>query len=131
MATENNLGCWVPITLAAIVWFFLPASWFWHLWYSVEYSVATDQVDWKAKPSDCDWGRAPLGEKGCHYEKTVTAFNAAGDVVGGEDAPTYGTDAQTGKPTISYDKGKTWAWAHTAPDLTVKRVQIGWVKMTD
>jgi hypothetical protein len=35
---------------------------------------------------------APLGEKGCHYKKSVIGFNAAGDVVVGLNDMVYGTD---------------------------------------
>jgi hypothetical protein len=139
MAQKENefpLGGFVVlIILALIVWFTLPSGWTDPINYSTEYSVKTDQVHWNDKPTDCDWGHAPLGAKGCHYQKTVTAYKAAGDVVAGDNAPKYGHDTNTGKPIISYDNGRTWAWlpadAPATPDLTVKRVEIDWVKVTD
>jgi hypothetical protein len=78
--------------------------------------------------------RAPLGGKGCHYEKTVTAYNAAGIPIGGDDAITYGRDDKTGKPTFSLDGGKTWDWLPPdapAPDRKVVKVQVGWKKVAD
>jgi hypothetical protein len=133
---ESSLGGLVVlIVLALIVWFILPDRWTDPLWYSVKYSVNTDQVHWNARPTECDWGHAPLGDKGCQFKKTVNAFNAVGEVVGGDDAPKYGNDTKTGKPIISYDKGKTWAWlpvdAPAAPDLRIKRIEIDWAKVTD
>jgi len=123
------------LLLSVVAWFFLPDSWTDPLEYSMEYSINFDQVHWNDKPTDCDFIHAPLGIKGCHYRKTVTAHNAAGYSVAGDDAPIYGNDTNTGKPIISYDKGKNWAWladdAPKVPDLKVKRVDIGWVKVTD
>jgi hypothetical protein len=120
---------------ALIIWFILPNRWTDLIVYSTVYSVSTRQVHWNDKPTDCDWGHAPLGDKGCHYKKSVTAYNAAGNVVAGDDAPTYGKDTKTGKPIISYDNGKTWTWlpedAPTASDLQVKSVDIGWIKVTE
>lgn len=76
---------------------------------------------------------APLGNKECHYEAAVTAYNAAGDLVGGDDAPKYSHDTKTGKPIISWDDGKTWVWFARAdiPDQKVKSVIVTWSKVTD
>jgi hypothetical protein len=140
MATKNNdgSGCFVVVLalLGLFVWFFiLPARWTDPIQYSMEYSINSDQVHWTPEPTDCDFIHAPLGAKGCHYKKTVTAYNAAGYAVAGDDAAKWGHDTNTGKPIISYDNGKTWAWlpadAPTTPDLTVKMVEIDWVKVTD
>jgi hypothetical protein len=133
---EGSLGGFIVlIILALIIWFILPASWTDPILYSMEYSINSGQVHWNAKPTDCDFIHAPLGDKACHYKKTVTAYDAAGYVVAGDDAPKYGHDTNTGKPIISYDNGKSWNWLPTdapaTPDLTVKRVEIDWVKVTD
>jgi hypothetical protein len=116
-----------------IAWIAAPGSWTNALWYAAEYRVGTSQVHVSTRPTDCDWGRAPLGDKGCYYNATVAAYNAVGDVVGGDNAPRYGRDTKTGKPIVSYDHGKTWAWfdGPTVPDLTVKTVDVEWVKLTD
>ena len=98
-----------------------------------KYSVPFDQVHTSNKPSDCDWRRAPLGRKGCHYKATVQGFNAAGNLVAGEYAPKYGNDVRTGKPIVSSDGGKTWIWslADAIPDRTVKTIRVEWVKVTE
>jgi hypothetical protein len=71
----------------------LLAKWFWGLvvigivgyvlwfgptvaWYSVEYWVSPDKVYVDSKPTDCDFWRAPMGTKGCHYEEVVFAHKA-------------------------------------------------------
>ena len=142
MTTKNDgdaWGClWGLVILAAlgwVIWYILPTSWTDPLLYSMEYSVNMDQVHRNPRPSDCDWGHAPLGDKGCHYKKTVAAYNAGGYLVAGDDAPRYSNDKNTGNPTISYDNGKTWSFlpedAPRTPDLKVTRVEVGWVKVED
>ena len=76
------------------------------LWYSIEYGVGFDDVRTDPKPSDCDFMRAPLGDKGCGYKAYVQVFNADGVVVGGLNAPMFGTDTKTAKPILSYDGGE-------------------------
>jgi hypothetical protein len=39
--------------------------------YSFIYHVNATQVHSDSKPKDCEWDFAPLGVKGCHYEKRV------------------------------------------------------------
>lgn len=97
------------------------------------YAVSPGRIQIEPKPTDCDFMRAPLGEKGCHYDETVTAYNAEGDVVGGDNAPRYSNDTKTGKPIISWDNGKTWEWlaADHVPDQTIKTLQVTWHKVTD
>jgi hypothetical protein len=46
------------------------------LWYSVKYECAYKDVTVEKRPSDCNWLRVPLGDKGCRYKKVVTAFGA-------------------------------------------------------
>ena len=124
---------WLLIGLGLFAWIFMPDSWTNGIWYSVQYKVSFKDVYTNSKPSDCDWGHAPLGNKGCYYKAVVSAFNAAGDFVGGDAAPKYGKDTKTGKPIISYDGGKNWTWwaADTTPDLHVKTVRVEWIKQNE
>jgi hypothetical protein len=48
------------------------------VWYAAEYGVSTDRVYIDPEPTDCDFWRAPLGVKGCHYEKLVVGHHAEG-----------------------------------------------------
>jgi len=48
--------------------------------YAIKYSVSADRVFVDPKPTDCDFWHAPLGNKGCHYERIVTASYAKGGV---------------------------------------------------
>jgi len=124
---------WLLVGLGLFAWAFTPHSWTNAIWSGLQYKVSFDQVYTSNKPSDCDWGRAPLGNKGCSYKAVVSAFNAAGDLVSGDGAPKYGTDSKTGKPIISYDDGKTWKWSYadTTPDLRVKTVRVEWIKLNE
>ncbi len=124
---------WLLIGLGLCAWVFMPPSWTNAIWYGVQYKVSFNEVYTSNKPSDCDWTYAPLGKKGCYYKAVVSAFNEAGDLVGGEGAPKYSKDTKTGKPIISYDDGKTWTWSYAdaTPDLRVKTVRVEWIKLNE
>ena len=120
--------------ICVIVWTLLPDSWTDKTKYSMEYSISSDQVQRSDRPTDCDWDHAPLGGKGCHYKKTVSAYNSKGELVAGDDAPIYGNDGSTGRPIVSYDNRKTWQWlreGQSLPDLGVKEVEIVWSKVEE
>jgi hypothetical protein len=40
-------------------------------WYGMQNNIPIERVSVQPRPHDCDWGRAPLGDKGCHYEESV------------------------------------------------------------
>ncbi len=42
--------------------------------YSMYYNTESKNVYVGKRPTDCDWGHAPLGDKACHYEKKVTPY---------------------------------------------------------
>jgi hypothetical protein len=65
-ATVAFLG--VP---AAFIWMLLPDSVTQPVRYATEYSVDQSHVFIEKKPTDCDWGHAPIGSKDCHYDKAV------------------------------------------------------------
>jgi len=100
------------------------------LWYAAQYGVGFGDVQTDAKPNDCDFIHAPLGDKGCSYKAHVKVYNADGVLVAGENAPKYGSDTKTAKPIISYDGGKNWDWyiGATVPNPKPKSVRVFWVK---
>ena len=59
------------------------------LWYAAQYGVGFGDVQTDAKPNDCDFIHAPLGDKGCSYKAHVKVYNADGVLVAGENAPKY------------------------------------------
>jgi hypothetical protein len=40
--------------------------------YTAKYSLPEAKVYVQPKPHDCEWGKAPIGKKYCHFEKLVT-----------------------------------------------------------
>lgn len=106
-------------------------TWADSLRWSVKYGMGFDVVHITSKPSDCDWSRAPLGDKACHFEPAVTAYNATGYPVAIDAVPTYQQAA--GKTLVSFDSGKTWATSHSygPMDLTVKMVAVRWKRVAE
>jgi hypothetical protein len=72
-----------------------------------------DEISLDVKPHDCDFFGAPLGNKYCYYEPHARIVM-------------YSTD--NGKPIISYDEGKTWAWNPGGPTETRKITFIDWIR---
>jgi hypothetical protein len=129
VAQSEESGWGLAVLAAVGFYFFAPAGWVNAVWYSVEYKVGPGEVHTDAKPSDCDFMHAPLGDKGCSYKAHVKAYNASGVLVGGEDSPKFGHDTKTGRPIISYDGGTTWDWYPADyPDLKAASVAVFWRK---
>jgi hypothetical protein len=42
--------------------------------YRLQYDVDSDHVYISDKPHDCEWDTAPMGNKLCHYEKSVSVI---------------------------------------------------------
>ena len=66
----------------------------WRIKWCLRYIVAFNKVTVDTRPTLCDWGRAPLGNKSCHYERVVSR-----KIV---------TLSTQGKPIVSFDGGETW-----------------------
>ncbi|HEV2715495.1 MAG TPA: hypothetical protein VGU64_09550, partial [Terriglobales bacterium] len=60
----------VFITIAACFYWVGPSV------YSIKYAVSADKIYVDPKPRDCDFWYAPLGKKGCHYQRVVIARDA-------------------------------------------------------
>lgn len=129
MAQSEESGCGFLVFGVILLYFLAPTDWTNSIWYGIEYGVDPGKVETDPKPKDCDFRRSPLGDKGCSYQAVVKASNAAGAVVGGDDAPRYSRSTD-GRPIISYDGGKTWDWywESTVPDKKVASVHIFWLK---
>ena len=119
------VGLAFGVVFAMAVWFGpVGISWLdWMnvIWYSVKYEVSIDQVHMGTKPTDCDWGHAPLGDKGCHFQATVIAYNTAGYIVPAiawkKELDTTGLIPLTG--------------SNPADDLKIKSVEVRWTKVMD
>jgi hypothetical protein len=83
-ASESFWGCSILLVLALVfvgmpgylIWVNLPDS----IRYAMIYQVKRSQIHIDKEPTDCDWGRAPLGDKGCHYKKDVNPIKYNGQV---------------------------------------------------
>jgi hypothetical protein len=114
---------WGVALLGGFLWFvwvvFVPESWRDLFNYSSKYNIQNDSVHFTPKPKDCDWGHAPIGDKGCHYKKQVllgiSPTTAQGQYM---DEETY-RKAVTGK--AQYDA--------VVPIVT--DVYIDWVKVEE
>jgi hypothetical protein len=115
---------WVGIIIIGVYLWSVPGQ-LWHSkWrYSAAYDVPESEVYVQDRPHDCAFLAAPLGEKYCHYERTISFTRWA--------------TSTTGDPIISYDDGKTWylfnpPGGKAVPKLsTVKEIYIGWEKKDD
>jgi hypothetical protein len=114
---------WVGIMIIGAFLWSLPGT-IWHAkWrYAATYDLPSTNVYVQDKPHDCAFLAAPLGEKFCHYERTVSITRWA--------------TSQTGNPVVSYDDGKTWITFDPVREKvpkysTVKAVYIGWEKQED
>jgi diadenosine tetraphosphatase ApaH/serine/threonine PP2A family protein phosphatase len=99
------------------------ARWLNKLRYSAYYGVNTTDVNQgeDKPPSDCDFFRAPIGLKGCHYDKTVTYAHVI-----------TSHDTATNRPIVSFDEGKTWSWNDgDYPTSSSKSVYIYWQKIDE
>lgn len=55
-----------------ITWDLAPDTWKYPIAYSIIDNVDIKHVYFTKEPEDCDWGHAPMGDKGCHYRKQIT-----------------------------------------------------------
>jgi hypothetical protein len=54
-----------------LFWFFFPAT-AEIQYYAIRYDVSSEGVHYLPKPHDCDFDKAPLGNKECHYDREVS-----------------------------------------------------------
>jgi hypothetical protein len=88
------------------------------VWCQLKYNADFNNITVEKRPSECDFLRAPLGDKDCKYKKDVAAIKRAVDV-------------QTKRRIISQDGGKTWAWDDDDTQPQGTNVSVYWEKVTD
>lgn len=99
--------------------------WYSKLRYSIEYGVSYGKVSKPDEPRACNWFKAPIGDKVCHYEIRVHTVREAHD--------------QNGKSITSYDGGATWTasdgselgYIPVPANPTVTSVNITWGKINE
>jgi hypothetical protein len=72
------LACVVGILLLVTILQYGPAKGY----YALQNDVEPDRVTIMPEPHDCDFSKAPIGDKECHYERVVTKLrDKQGDYV--------------------------------------------------
>jgi len=119
--SNRSLGAIVAwVIVAWLVFEGLDGLWHSKWRYSWSYSVDPAQVTMEKKPTDCDFLRAPLGEKECHYERQVSTVRVMTKELEFLRSVNY----------VSSDDGKTWT-VDTASPPTQPQVLISWEKVED
>lgn len=128
---------WHDIVEVFFLFIFLGAVYFvvaylfpddWRIKWSLKYIVPFSHVTIEPRPTLCDWGHAPLGNKSCHYERVVSRKTV--------------TLSTQGNPIVSYDGGETWKKPpidYSEAELTELRldrqraefVHISWERLED
>jgi hypothetical protein len=125
----------VLIWIAVFAW--LPDMWNSKIRLSMWYGVDADQITVEKEPHDCNFFHAPMGGKGCHYDKQVRMIRVGTNQWGGraisyDDGKTWTHTAknQLGEPIVSHDNGLTWSTGFI-PTLTKPEVVVSWEKKDD
>ena len=98
--------------------------WYSKIAYELYYSVDSSKLSIDKKPHDCDFWKAPIGQKECHYKRVVSTVEV-------------GISTTTNKPVLAVDGGKTWSEYTSDPGTTVPQnrtvtnVSITWEKVED
>ena len=122
---DTDVGCLIVVLgiVAAIIWWgfgFRYSSWGLALSYGVDHA----NVEIQQEPHDCDFWKAPIGEKECHYKRVISVTE-------------IGLAGNSHEPVISYDGGKTWNNYTPDPGTTVPQgatvtsVTVTWEKSLD
>ena len=129
--TDYFLGFAIIAAFAVALYLLMPARWTgpWKL--ARQFDVPRSMVLWQDKPKDCDYLRSPMGDKGCHFKLAVAAYNSAGELVAGEDAPLFREDPGTHETFVSVDGGSSWHPRGRATSNAIARVAIRWIKVDD
>lgn len=117
--SDDASGCLSAIVLAIVgVYFLWHSKWY----YAMRYGISATHVLIDPKPHDCDFMKAPMGDKECSYKRIVSTVEWA--------------KSQTNTPIVSFDGGKTWSGFTPDPQTyvpqfpTVVSVEVSWEKAT-
>jgi len=67
------------LAIASIVFFLLPLQ----LRYAIQYHIPRTRVQVEDEPHECEFDKAPIGNKYCHYEKQVSKIKDDAGRTGG------------------------------------------------
>jgi hypothetical protein len=118
---------WSSIFVLIFLWYLGRNVWYSKLRYSIQCGVPYSQVTKQNEPHDCDFLKAPIGEKNCHYEIEVTKTTTTERDIEGPSVRTATNNG--GEAMISFDDGKTWVAKRSIP--TKEFVYLSWNKVED
>lgn len=109
--------------LAVCTWLFLPDGW--RIKYVIRYLTPYEHISIEERPTLCDWSRAPLGNKACHYEKNIRSV--------------MWDKSKDGMAISSDDEGITWkkTWIEGTPadvlgaKLPLKNIIVSWTRVEE
>lgn len=123
-----DLGSIVGI---CITLYFLSAAWHWawysKLRYSIQYAIPFGQITCEKEPHDCEFMRAPIGEKNCHFDAEVITTTTTEPNT--ENPSVRTTLSGSGETMVSFDDGKTWVAKRSLPTKTF--VYLSWKKVEE
>jgi hypothetical protein len=123
------LGFAIIAAFIVVLYILLPQRWTGPWRYAHQFNVPTSHVHWKDKPAFCDYFLSPMGDKSCHYNPSIAAYNSAGELVAGDGAPLFRDDPGTGKSVVSFDRGNSWHARGRDTSLAVTLVIVNWIKV--
>jgi hypothetical protein len=107
------------IWIAWTVFSFLQTSvWESKFRYAMYYDVPSEHITLLKKPHDCEFLKAPIGSKECHFDKNV-------------EVTKVGKDTKTGRPVVSHNSGKTWDWDDSTDIRSVPSVWVSYTRVED
>src|SRR5690349_16872344 len=89
----------------------------WHSKTRYAWWYGTEKVTIEKKPTDCDFFRSPMGDKGCHYNRQINIVKVdnanawSGQSISYDNGESWIHTAKNsyGMPIVSRDGGKTWS----------------------
>ena len=134
-SSPRSIEPWlIVLFLILLIRYGPPMLWHSKIRYALQYQVGYHKVMMDPEPVDCDFLRAPIGFKGCHYAREVNAVTAWSNQWGGQSISYDGgkTWIQTatsrgGYPVVSRDDGKTWSTEDVPPNME-SQVIVSWRK---
>jgi hypothetical protein len=119
----NIVGALITLYVLGGVWHW---AWYSKLRYTIQYQIPFSQVITEKEPHDCEFLKAPIGEKNCHFAADVTTTTMEPDT---EVSSVRTAQNDSGEPMVSFDDGKTWVAKRSLPTKTF--VYLSWKKVED
>jgi hypothetical protein len=106
---KDSDGGWGLVISAFLIWaIYSIGSSVWNskARFAFRYGANFSDINKENKPHDCDWLKAPIGDKECHFDAEVQTTKVR-----------TALDQITGRPIISFDDGP-WTWDLSSSSYT-------------